>query len=230
MNVTSSRLHSRVGPGCAQTACFPHSLQGPWLTRRWMVQPGWSGMGVGGTLKRIVRCSPLVGRWVSLLCILGSMQSLLRPQFLDIGLHKVSVQEVYVYGIMAVSWLRYFVNVCGYYPPWVWVFLSTYGENKTCFPCALNDTYASHHLECTACICVLSYSVVSDSLRPYGLEPIRLLRPWDSPGMHTGVVAIPSPGDLPDPGSNPCLLPCRWILYHLSHQGSPGMYWVLSKW
>ena len=23
-------------------------------------------------------------------------------------------------------------------------------------------------------------------------------------------------------GSNPGLLPCRWILYHLSHQGSPN--------
>ena len=33
---------------------------------------------------------------------------------------------------------------------------------------------------------------------------------------------FPSPGDLPDPGSNPGLLHCRWILYYPSHQGSPG--------
>ena len=32
-----------------------------------------------------------------------------------------------------------------------------------------------------------SCSVVSDSLRPYGLWPTRLLRPWDSPGKNTGV-------------------------------------------
>ena len=30
-------------------------------------------------------------------------------------------------------------------------------------------------------------SVVSDSLRPHGLQPTRLLCPWDSPGKNTGV-------------------------------------------
>jgi len=28
---------------------------------------------------------------------------------------------------------------------------------------------------------------VSDSVRPHGLQPTRLLRPWDSPGKNTGV-------------------------------------------
>ena len=32
-----------------------------------------------------------------------------------------------------------------------------------------------------------SCSVVSDSSRPHGLQPIRLLRPWDFPGKGTGV-------------------------------------------
>ena len=32
-----------------------------------------------------------------------------------------------------------------------------------------------------------SRSVVSDSLRPHGLQPIRLLHPWDFPGESTGV-------------------------------------------
>ena len=32
---------------------------------------------------------------------------------------------------------------------------------------------------------------------------------------------FPSLGDLQNPGSNPGLLRCRPILYHLSHQGSP---------
>jgi len=31
-----------------------------------------------------------------------------------------------------------------------------------------------------------SRSVVSDSLRPHGLQPTRLLRPWDFPGKSTG--------------------------------------------
>ena len=30
-------------------------------------------------------------------------------------------------------------------------------------------------------------SVMSDSLQPYGLQPARLLCPWDSPGKNTGV-------------------------------------------
>ena len=50
----------------------------------------------------------------------------------------------------------------------------------------------------------------------------RLLCPWDSPGKdirvgcHTCLQGI-----FPTRGSNPGLLYCRWILYHLSHQGSP---------
>ena len=32
-----------------------------------------------------------------------------------------------------------------------------------------------------------SRSVVSNSSRPHGLQPTRLLRPWDSPGKSTGV-------------------------------------------
>ena len=33
-------------------------------------------------------------------------------------------------------------------------------------------------------------SVVSNSPRPHGLQPTRLLRPWDSPGKSTGTVKI----------------------------------------
>ena len=36
------------------------------------------------------------------------------------------------------------------------------------------------------CACSVT-SVVSDSLWPCGLQPIRLLCPWDSPGKNTGV-------------------------------------------
>ena len=35
---------------------------------------------------------------------------------------------------------------------------------------------------------------MSDSLRPHGLQPTRLLGPWDLPGKSTGVgVPLPSP-------------------------------------
>ena len=33
----------------------------------------------------------------------------------------------------------------------------------------------------------VSHSVVSDSLQPHGLEPTRLLCPWNSPGQNTRV-------------------------------------------
>ena len=44
----------------------------------------------------------------------------------------------------------------------------------------------------------VSHSVVSDTLQPRGLQPTRLLCPWDSPGKNTGVgmLPFPSPGDL----------------------------------
>ena len=35
------------------------------------------------------------------------------------------------------------------------------------------------------CVCV--YSVMSDSLKPHGLQPARLLCPWNFPGENTGV-------------------------------------------
>ena len=37
-----------------------------------------------------------------------------------------------------------------------------------------------------------SHSVVFDSFRPHGLQPTRLLGPWDFPGKRTGVGAKPS--------------------------------------
>ena len=53
-------------------------------------------------------------------------------------------------------------------------------------------------------VCV-SHSVVSDSLRPHGPQPARLLCPWDSPGKSTGVGCrfLPQGMDLYDPGMEP---------------------------
>ena len=74
--------------------------------------------------------------------------------------------------------------------------------------------------------CVLSHSVVSDSVGPRGLWPPRLLCPWDSPGQNTGV-GSPAllQGIFPTQGLNPGLPHCRRILCHLSQQGSPGPFW-----
>ena len=71
----------------------------------------------------------------------------------------------------------------------------------------------------------VSCSVVSDSLQPHGLQPARLLRPWNSPGKNTGVVCHSLPqGIFPTQGSNPGFLHCRQILYCLSLQRSPCIY------
>ena len=69
----------------------------------------------------------------------------------------------------------------------------------------------------------VSHLVVSDSLGPHGLQPARLLCPWNSPGKNTGVGSHSLlQGIFLIQGSNLGLLPCRQILYHLSHQGSPA--------
>ena len=74
---------------------------------------------------------------------------------------------------------------------------------------------------------MLSHSVVSDSLWPIDSSPAGSSVNGDSPGKNTGVGCHALlQGIFPTQGSNPGLLYYRWILYHLSYQGSP---WVL-KW
>ena len=76
------------------------------------------------------------------------------------------------------------------------------------------------------CMCV-SLSVVSNSLRPHGLQPTRPLHPWDCLSKNTGVdchfllrrIFLTQ-------GPNTCLLHCRWILYCLIHEGS----WFCTSW
>ena len=64
---------------------------------------------------------------------------------------------------------------------------------------------------------------MSDSLWPHGLQPARLLCPWNSPGKNTGVGCHSLlQGIFPTQGSSSRLLHCRQILYLLSHQG--GMW------
>ena len=67
-------------------------------------------------------------------------------------------------------------------------------------------------------------SLTSDSLRPHGLEPVRLLRPWDSPGKNPGVGCHALlQGVFPPQGSSPP-----------AFQGlSPALqadYWPQSHW
>ena len=62
-----------------------------------------------------------------------------------------------------------------------------------------------------------SCSVMSDSLRTHSLYS-----PWNSPVQNTGLGSLSFlQGIFPTQGSNPGLPHCRWILYQLSHKGSP---------
>ena len=57
---------------------------------------------------------------------------------------------------------------------------------------------------------------MSDSFSRHGLLPARLFCPWNSPGQNTGVGSCSLlQGIFPTQGSNPGLLHCRWIFYHL---------------
>ena len=65
----------------------------------------------------------------------------------------------------------------------------------------------------------VSCSVMPDSLWPLGLQPTRLISPWDFPGKDTGVGChFHLQGIFPTQGLNPGTLHCRQILYRLSYK------------
>ena len=74
---------------------------------------------------------------------------------------------------------------------------------------------------------------MTDSLRPHGLWPARLLCPWNPPGKNAGMGRYFLLHFFLTQGLNPGLLHCRQILYHLSPPGvlpDPGtepcrVYW-----
>ena len=81
-------------------------------------------------------------------------------------------------------------------------------------PCELGERWGNTNTQ--------YHSVLSDSLWPHGLYS-----PWNSPGQNTGVGSFSLQGIFPTQGSNPGLLHCGWILYQLSHKGSPRILeWV----
>ena len=72
---------------------------------------------------------------------------------------------------------------------------------------------------------------MSLSSRVHGLQPTRLLCPWDSPGKNTGVGrhAFLQGIFLPIQGSNLGLLHCRQFPLCLSHQGSSRYLMRVSR-
>ena len=62
---------------------------------------------------------------------------------------------------------------------------------------------------------MLGHSIMSDFLRPHGLQPTSLLCPWDFPGKNTRVACHALlQGNLPNPENISCISwTGRWILY-----------------
>ena len=71
----------------------------------------------------------------------------------------------------------------------------------------------------------VGHSVLSDSFRPHGLEPNKLLCPWNSPGKNTRVSChFPSPEDLPDSGIEPESLALAGRFFTTKSPGKPQFY------
>ena len=70
--------------------------------------------------------------------------------------------------------------------------------------------------------CVHVCSVVSDFLWSYGLEPSRLLCPWDSPGKKNwSGLQFPTPEDLPDPRDQTCVSCMVGRFFTIEPRGKP---------
>ena len=74
---------------------------------------------------------------------------------------------------------------------------------------------------------------MSHSLLPHGLEPTRLLCPWNFPGKNTGVgLPLPTSGDLPNPGIKPTSLASPVWAGGFSTTAPPGKplqySWIIS--
>ena len=71
--------------------------------------------------------------------------------------------------------------------------------------------------------CVLSHSVVADSQQLLGLQPTRLLCPWNFPGKHIRTISYSRGSSRSKDQTQVSYLSYkdRWTLYHQCHPGSP---------
>ena len=80
-----------------------------------------------------------------------------------------------------------------------------------------------HHL----CCAVLNHAGISASATPWTMACQAPLSMGILQATHWSGFPCCPPGDRPNPEIEPRSPACRWILYHLSHQGSPGILeWV----
>ena len=111
-------------------------------------------------------------------------------------------------------WLNLFLKIFFLVVLWhkMIIFLISFSDSFSLMYINANDFVCWF---CTLWLCGCSVgSVMSDSLRPYGLQPTRLLYPLDSPGKNTGMGCHALlQGIFLTQGLNPHLLHCRQILY-----------------
>ena len=78
------------------------------------------------------------------------------------------------------------------------------------------------------CVCLVAQSVMSYSLWPHGLYPVKLLSSWNFPGKNTAVGChFPLQGIVPTLGSNLCFLHWQEDSLLLHHLESPLNYYAL---
>ena len=131
--------------------------------------------------------------------------------------------------VLAGEWDRVWLTFEAYLISLVSTHLHLYSTLIMCPSCQLMyfstalNYYTSEILNSSSMIAKLLRSVLSDFLWGHGLYS-----PWNSPAQNTGVGSLfLLQGIFPTQGSNPGFSHCRWILYQLSHKGSPGILeWV----
>ena len=111
--------------------------------------------------------------------------------------------------------------------------LSIYHKRVVHSHCCFGIAFASLVLIEIVIYCCF-VTVVSDSSRPHGLQPTRLLCPWDFPDKNNGVGDhFLLQGDLPDPGIEPLSPALQADSLPLSHQESTQLYMcylILISW
>ena len=88
------------------------------------------------------------------------------------------------------GWYSHFNNTNSSKPLTRYIFLSVYLVfnffHQGLIVFLVQVFYLLREVYSQACVCV-SHSVMSNSFQPHGLQPNRLLWPWNSPGKDTGV-------------------------------------------
>ena len=116
------------------------------------------------------------------------------PMVLCLCMFQKIKQKLMLFFFKHSGLIKKFIRV---FPKSLWKTRMSSLASLTCHPSACGSLYGIYML------LVHVRSVVSDSFQPHGLQPARLLCPWDSPGKKTGESPPPPPGDLPDPGIEP---------------------------